>query len=491
MATSGEPTSSEYCNLLKKRELHNKTLVAIKNFIESFEPKKSKTCRRVQIRLDELEKSHIKYEEVQALIDDIDKRPSVQNDIHMTLQEEYMDMRAALLDIIDEFERPIVSEQQTNSSNTSMANENNFLKLPSVPAPIFSGSLQDWPAFIDLFKAMFHDNPSIPVVQKFHYLKSCLQGSAADIVKTIPTTADNYGKAYEALVARYENKGLIIQSHIRSLFNTQKVQSASATSLRGLHQHIMSHVRALQALSQPVESWDAWLVTLLCSCMDNVTVSEWQLKQTSRDLPTFNEVESFLLNRVIAYEASEVSNSTTSIQANTELKPSCNLRLPSKKVLFAQPTSNKHKNYLLCAACGEPHSLYTCNKFSNMTVQERKQLVFNCRLCYNCLKSNHQSRQCKSKPCPLCGKKHHSKLHIDLQENNTVEVSDKIIQESSPDEALSLYVSTDQVMLATAIVYVHDRFGNPKECRAVLDSGSQANFVSKDCAKLLIRRFLN
>lgn len=89
---------------------------------------------------------------------------------------------------------------------------------------------------------MFHENLNIANVQKFHYLKTYLTGSAADIVKTIPTTAENYVSAYNTLVNRYENKTLIVQSHIRSLFESPKVEKASAHDLRKLHHHIVSHV---------------------------------------------------------------------------------------------------------------------------------------------------------------------------------------------------------------------------------------------------------
>ncbi|XP_050063237.1 uncharacterized protein LOC126552565 [Aphis gossypii] len=41
------------------------------------------------------------------------------------------------------------------------------------------------------------------------------------------------------------------------------------------------------------------------------------------------------------------------------------------------------------------------------------------------------------------------------------------------------------VMLATAAVYVHDADGQPERCRAILDSGSQLNFITSACAQRL------
>jgi len=88
------------------------------------------------------------------------------------------------------------------------------MKLPSIPAPTFDGDLQNWVSFLDAFNVMFHHNQGLSEVQRLHYLKSCLIGAAAEVVHTIPTTDVNYRTAYDTLVNRYENKSLIIQSHI-------------------------------------------------------------------------------------------------------------------------------------------------------------------------------------------------------------------------------------------------------------------------------------
>lgn len=49
----------------------------------------------------------------------------------------------------------------------------------------------------------------------------------------------------------------------------------------------------------------------------------------------------------------------------------------------------------------------------------------------------------------------------------------------------SMHASGDMVMLATAIVYINDAAGYPKPCRALLDSGSQVNFITDACAQYL------
>jgi len=100
---------------------------------------------------------------------------------------------------------------------------------------------------------------------------------------------------------RYENKSAIIQSHIRPLLTTPKVTVASANKLQRIHYHISSNINALTALNQPVDRWDAWLVSIMCTRLDNVTVAEWQLKQDTKDLPKYKDLEVFLSNLITAY----------------------------------------------------------------------------------------------------------------------------------------------------------------------------------------------
>lgn len=126
------------------------------------------------------------------------------------------------------------------------------MKLPSIPAPTIDGDLQNWVSFLDAFNAMFHHNQGLSDLQQLHYLKSCLVGAAAEVVRTISTTDVNYRTAYDALVNIFENKSLIIQSHIRSLFQISQVHERAANKLRQLHHHVISQVNALRALGQPV-----------------------------------------------------------------------------------------------------------------------------------------------------------------------------------------------------------------------------------------------
>jgi len=256
---------------------------------------------------------------------------------------------------------------------------------------------------------MFHHNQGLSDVQRLHYLKFCLVGPAAEVVRTISSIGVNYSTAYNALVERDENKSLIIQSHIRSLFQTPQVHKPAANELRQLHHHVVSQVNVLRTLDQPMEQWDTWLVTLLCCILNPTTVGEWQLLQSTKNLPKFSDLEKFSSNCVSAYEVGEAGNQLTQYK-----QLSIGTHPIQKRVLFIKQTDSAPFKYRKCLVCSEQHRLSSCDVFSKMSLPERQDTVFKNKLCYNYLFPGHQVRQCRGGNCDNCGKRHNTKLHNDV-----------------------------------------------------------------------------
>ncbi|KAF5194316.1 Gag-pol polyprotein, partial [Thalictrum thalictroides] len=291
---------------LKLKTMYS-TLKAMATFAKHFNSE-TNNLSQVRVRLEELPSISEKFEELQSLKEELEKRADdVVMDERSNFRERFYDVKASLMHILETEESKKSETSSPSYSITSNQVNTNIMKLPPIELPQFSGDWKDWTSFIDSFNVYFHNNKDMAPVHKLHFLKACLQGQAKDIIKSLPTTSDNYQQAYDIVTARYENKGAIIQSHIRALFDTPKIQIASAAQLQGLYHHITSNISALQALDKPIESWDAWLVTLICNRMDRLTVGEWHVQYKKKDLPEFKELKVFLFNRIAAYEAGEIN----------------------------------------------------------------------------------------------------------------------------------------------------------------------------------------
>jgi len=84
--------------------------------------------------------------------------------------------------------------------------------------------------------------------------------------------------------------------------------------------------------------------------------------------------------------------------------------------------------------------------------------------------------KCKFNGCKKCGEKHNTLLH------------DKKTPEITAETSISTHAtrsSIKQVLLSTAIIKIEGRSKEIFYARALLDSGSQCNFVTNDLAQKL------
>ena len=116
------------------------------------------------------------------------------------------------------------------------------------------------------------------------------------------------------------------------------------------------------------------------------------------------------------------------------------------------------------------------------------------KLCYNCLKTKHNSFQCNNPGrCRLCGLKHHTLLcrgQSDVKGSNKSSGTGKAGNRSSNEKVSTQIINTEPVIttainsnskgniLPTAQMNIFHREKIVK-CRALLDSGSQKTFILK------------
>lgn len=148
------------------------------------------------------------------------------------------------------------------------------MRLPVISLPTFSENYEQWQQFHDTFNALVDDNVNLDAVQKFHYLKSALSGSAAQAVHLLQITNENYHIALELLIKRFQNLRLTIQHHVHELFNIPLIPKESAESLRALADNFQRHLRVLQQLKEPTDKWDTLIIYLITSKLDPVTKKE-------------------------------------------------------------------------------------------------------------------------------------------------------------------------------------------------------------------------
>ena len=87
----------------------------------------------------------------------------------------------------------------------------------------------NWTTFRDSFESSIHNNTGLSNIDKFNYLNSLLERSAAEAISGLTF---NYDEAITILKKRFGNKQLIINEHMDILLNMDAV--TSSYNLRGL-----------------------------------------------------------------------------------------------------------------------------------------------------------------------------------------------------------------------------------------------------------------
>ena len=335
------------------------------------------------------------------------------------------------------------------------------LKLPKFDLPKFDGKYQNWTPFLDLFKGAVDSNDTLPDIQKLHYLKASLRDEPAKLLSHLPITGANYKVAMKLLKERYENKRLISLAHIDAILNFKPLNQESPESIRSLISCYVENAMALDELVKTEDQLSCFLVRVISQKLDYVTRRQWELTSTGDDIQTMDQLKKFLEERANALEAAGKSNKTSN----------------QEKIHQEKPIQNYHASSQNCPACKADHKLVMCEQFKHLSLAEKREKVKLLKLCFNCLRLGHQTKDCKSKnTCRKCQKKHHTMLHDDTF--------------AKPTEKTQSNHSTERgygfcTLLPTAMIKVISADNTVISCRALLDSGSQSSFITENCAQLL------
>ena len=136
-------------------------------------------------------------------------------------------------------------------------------KLPKLTLKSFSGDITGWISFWDSYNSAIHQNPDLSDIDKFNYLKSLLEKSAADAIAGLALTTANYGEAILILKKCFGKKANNWQTY-GPLLNVDAVTSdQNLKGLRHLYDHIESHVRSLKSLGVTSDNYGSLLASVV------------------------------------------------------------------------------------------------------------------------------------------------------------------------------------------------------------------------------------
>ncbi|XP_041564470.1 uncharacterized protein LOC121467202 [Drosophila elegans] len=224
-----------------------------------------------------------------------------------------------------------------------------------------------------------------------------------------------------------------------------------------------------------------------------MTLSLWEQSLSSKsDIPTWDEMNTFLSERYRTLEAIEDMKPRHSNHSNAKSQP-----VPRKLNSFEAKVVTKPKNCDLCSK--ESHPVRLCQRFLQMSVDARTIYIKKKQLCLNCFARGHQLRDCTSThSCFTCRGRHHTLLHKGnpISRGSTPAISSSASPQNPAvqgaanglENPLSVqnYFATGAraVLLGTAIIDIC-HLGTNYRARALIDSGSEATFISERLFNLI------
>ncbi|XP_034951554.1 uncharacterized protein [Chelonus insularis] len=361
-------------------------------------------------------------------------------------------------------------------------------RLPRIDIRKYDGTFNNWLPFRDLFTSIVISNASISLVEKLQYLKISLTGPAAQFIKNISLTSENFQKAWDSLTSFYENDRLLVQSAVASLFAIKAMTKESASELEQLYSSTLQAYRTLETLNRPIHSWDDILVHLTVNRLDANLVRSWEnYLGASKRPPTWDQLESFLKTKMVSLQSFEkipkkLSGTNNSRQHHFKSHHS------TSQESIGNSFSSKQQT---CPCCSKPHPLTKCSQYASKTIKQRQEFIKSKKLCYNCLKYHFRSNCNSSHRCLKCGRKHHTSLHQfqDFNSSNKQVQSSTLVNQSNsthteePSKQVNHLHKPLQVQaivfLATAQVKILHENGTSLEVRALIDPGSEISLISE------------
>ncbi|GBM98111.1 hypothetical protein AVEN_18863-1 [Araneus ventricosus] len=398
-----------------------------------------------------------------------------------TVIDSYVEEQESILENIDETYLTVVRKFKTSNCSSSKTEVSDSVKLPKLSLPTFTGNINEWITFKDLFNAAVNNNSSLSDSQRLTYLKLSLKYEAFKIIQSIPVSDSNYKIAWNLLEERYSNKREQVFALIKRLMSLQQIHSESTTALLNLVDNINEIIRSLDILKQNVENFSDTLILYIILQKLDSSSRMWFERQLKKDeIPKLSNLIEFLKDHARTLQHSKSS---------------------SNKYQKSYKSTSLLSNFK-CVYCNEDHTLQKCSKFLNLHVVQRVGFVKYKHLCFACLSHLHMVKKCKStSSCKHCQKRHNTLLHIDrnlsVQNQGLSPQADVFVPSSEPTTS-NMVPSTsvcannlvkekqnNNVLLCTAVVNILNSKNQLVSARCILDIASQKSYIKRSLVKKL------
>ena len=449
-------------------ERHPDALRAIVKRIESVKTQIEQAKLESGVQVDELAKWSAGVEAQQATVDEeitYLSQTLVQINYKASLEAKKCEEELAERDRDKQlqFERAQLEQKLEFEKKMEEARKSNMGQVAASPAPMksaklpklvitkFSGELTDWPRFWNQFEAEI-DRTEVAAVTKFSYLKELVGPKVKTAIDDVPFTTEGYQRAKNILKSKYGQMSEIVNAYVQNIMALPVITGSHLRKIHEFYEKLLFNVQSLETLGK------------LTEINGYVRMSIDKLQGIRGDLVrTDDNWREWGFPKFV--EALRKWTERNPIPAEREPPE----KLPDrKKPHFPRDRSfqaqQKEERVRGCVYCEKPdHKSVNCKTVAS--VDERKRVLSNKHLCFNCTGTRHKTVDCRCRVvCEVCQKKHHTSI------------CDRL------GEQLMTATSAGKTAVIHPVVVVKVQ---GVRCCALLDTGVGSSYASAALLKLL------
>lgn len=343
--------------------------------------------------------------------------------------------------------------------------------------PDFFGQPWDWINFITQFKETT-EICGFTNSENMSRLRKCLKGKARDCVNALLSFTQDVDKIIKTLEKNFGRPEVIIQYLIETVTKIPNIRDDRIETIVDFSNKVQNLSVTITSLKRYEYLSNPQLITDLTKKLNPTLKMEW-----GRKIVQFKRQEKSITVNEFAMWLEEYSEAAMYV---SQCDPDHHQK---KKYVYTASTSNENqidnKITYMCKFCKqEGHKVEKCGEFKKIDVDKRWEWVRAKKVCFSCLTSSHQTRQCRNKKsCPVegCTFRHHQILHKYISRENAP--NQEVNCHIATEEETNLCVNYKRHDILLRIVPVELRGPNGKiNTYALLDEGSTITMIDSSIA---------
>ena len=410
-----------------------------------------------------------------------------------------------------ELNAKINKPQKSAESKPRLSSETGLggMKYALHSAPTFSGDQKDYQSFWAEFKQI-HETLRFSDAAKLAYLKQGQQD--ADIKRRIAENIENgdkYTDVVEKFRKQFDRPRQMHKIHVKNIVQLASVKPYRSSILDCVNT-INSAINGMKRLGQcDVESVLTSIVEDLLPAQLKARWSDVTLGE--KKVPPIAKLIAFLEERADQPQYMDKVQGPTVWNAEKKSfnKPKVNPKkgtvnvnvtqplLPHPQHVESQPVRSSNQDRVqsrtgqglsypikyACPDCSEAHYAFSCPRFKEKTISQRKAFVSSHSLCFKCLKPGHGVGECRNRVnCRICEGRHNVMLHPTEGENHSPPASVTINTVHSQGSQHSF---SKKKLLQTCEIEATGPTGRKLRVRAFIDEGADSSSITTRASKIL------